>query len=172
MSLHPFYESYMMLCLCSSGQDVQRASVIVNLPNLVRQNPAETFRRVVPKVRVWKSDPTAFHSSLPWQSGHDPLLWWSLLAVSQGDQRLLCSLTGSVARSRGGHAARRSRLFPHRPSGRHRSHPDAHTLDPADRPPQLRPSGHRSGTVHFFNCYSYTKINNSNKQFFYVIHII
>ncbi|CAB1343055.1 unnamed protein product, partial [Coregonus sp. 'balchen'] len=34
-----------------SGQDVQRASVIINLPNLVRQNPAETFRRVVPKVR-------------------------------------------------------------------------------------------------------------------------
>uniref|UniRef100_A0A4W5NLI3 Protein phosphatase 4 regulatory subunit 4 n=1 Tax=Hucho hucho TaxID=62062 RepID=A0A4W5NLI3_9TELE len=38
--------------LLSSGQDVQRASVIINLPNLVRQNPAETFRRVVPKVRV------------------------------------------------------------------------------------------------------------------------
>ncbi|XP_076129287.1 serine/threonine-protein phosphatase 4 regulatory subunit 4-like, partial [Alosa pseudoharengus] len=38
--------------LLSSGQDVQRASVIVNLPTLVRQNPAETFRRVVPKVRV------------------------------------------------------------------------------------------------------------------------
>ncbi|XP_063078615.1 serine/threonine-protein phosphatase 4 regulatory subunit 4 isoform X5 [Engraulis encrasicolus] len=37
--------------LLSSGQDVQRASVIVNLPTLVRQNPAETFRRVVPKVR-------------------------------------------------------------------------------------------------------------------------
>ncbi|XP_026854732.2 serine/threonine-protein phosphatase 4 regulatory subunit 4 isoform X2 [Electrophorus electricus] len=37
--------------LLSSGQDVQRASVIVNLPSLVRQNPAETFRRVVPKVR-------------------------------------------------------------------------------------------------------------------------
>ncbi|XP_061117813.1 serine/threonine-protein phosphatase 4 regulatory subunit 4 isoform X6 [Conger conger] len=37
--------------LLSSGQDVQRASVVVNLPNLVRQNPAETFRRVVPKVR-------------------------------------------------------------------------------------------------------------------------
>ncbi|KAG9336566.1 hypothetical protein JZ751_002913, partial [Albula glossodonta] len=35
--------------LLSSGQDVQRASVVVNLPNLVRQNPAETFRRVVPK---------------------------------------------------------------------------------------------------------------------------
>lgn len=34
------------------GQEVQRASVISNLPNLVRQNPAETFRRVVPKVRV------------------------------------------------------------------------------------------------------------------------
>uniref|UniRef100_A0A673KEL2 Serine/threonine-protein phosphatase 4 regulatory subunit 4-like n=1 Tax=Sinocyclocheilus rhinocerous TaxID=307959 RepID=A0A673KEL2_9TELE len=37
--------------LLSSGEDVQRASVIINLPNLVRQNPAETFRRVVPKVR-------------------------------------------------------------------------------------------------------------------------
>uniref|UniRef100_A0A3Q3NEC8 Protein phosphatase 4, regulatory subunit 4 n=1 Tax=Labrus bergylta TaxID=56723 RepID=A0A3Q3NEC8_9LABR len=33
-------------------QEVQRASVISNLPILVRQNPAETFRRVVPKVRV------------------------------------------------------------------------------------------------------------------------
>ncbi|XP_066550209.1 serine/threonine-protein phosphatase 4 regulatory subunit 4 isoform X3 [Amia ocellicauda] len=37
--------------LLSSGQDIQRASVVINLPNLVRQNPAETFRRVVPKVR-------------------------------------------------------------------------------------------------------------------------
>ncbi|XP_048852844.1 serine/threonine-protein phosphatase 4 regulatory subunit 4-like [Brienomyrus brachyistius] len=37
--------------LLSSGQEVQRASVVMNLPNLVRQNPAETFRRVVPKVR-------------------------------------------------------------------------------------------------------------------------
>uniref|UniRef100_A0A3Q0TA55 Protein phosphatase 4 regulatory subunit 4 n=1 Tax=Amphilophus citrinellus TaxID=61819 RepID=A0A3Q0TA55_AMPCI len=34
------------------GQEVQRVSVISNLPSLVRQNPAETFRRVVPKVRV------------------------------------------------------------------------------------------------------------------------
>ncbi|XP_054474860.1 serine/threonine-protein phosphatase 4 regulatory subunit 4 [Anoplopoma fimbria] len=37
--------------LLSVGQEVQRASVISNLPSLVRQNPAETFRRVVPKVR-------------------------------------------------------------------------------------------------------------------------
>ncbi|XP_076021395.1 serine/threonine-protein phosphatase 4 regulatory subunit 4 isoform X2 [Genypterus blacodes] len=37
--------------LLSLGQEVQRASVISNLPSLVRQNPAETFRRVVPKVR-------------------------------------------------------------------------------------------------------------------------
>nr|XP_015206150.1 PREDICTED: serine/threonine-protein phosphatase 4 regulatory subunit 4 isoform X1 [Lepisosteus oculatus] len=37
--------------LLSSGQDVQRASVVISLPSLVRQNPAETFRRVVPKVR-------------------------------------------------------------------------------------------------------------------------
>lgn len=38
--------------IASVGQEVQRASVISNLPSLVRQNPAETFRRVVPKVRV------------------------------------------------------------------------------------------------------------------------
>ncbi|XP_029985028.1 serine/threonine-protein phosphatase 4 regulatory subunit 4 isoform X2 [Sphaeramia orbicularis] len=37
--------------LLSFGQEVQRVSVISNLPSLVRQNPAETFRRVVPKVR-------------------------------------------------------------------------------------------------------------------------
>ncbi|XP_029352882.1 serine/threonine-protein phosphatase 4 regulatory subunit 4 isoform X2 [Echeneis naucrates] len=37
--------------LLSIGQEVQRVSVISNLPSLVRQNPAETFRRVVPKVR-------------------------------------------------------------------------------------------------------------------------
>ncbi|CAI5684922.1 unnamed protein product [Oreochromis niloticus] len=37
--------------LLSVGQEVQRVSVISNLPSLVRQNPAETFRRVVPKVR-------------------------------------------------------------------------------------------------------------------------
>ncbi|XP_069772280.1 serine/threonine-protein phosphatase 4 regulatory subunit 4 isoform X3 [Narcine bancroftii] len=35
----------------SSGQDVQRTSVIVNLPNLMRQNTSETIRRVVPKIR-------------------------------------------------------------------------------------------------------------------------
>ncbi|XP_068454819.1 serine/threonine-protein phosphatase 4 regulatory subunit 4 [Clinocottus analis] len=37
--------------LVSVGQEVQRLSVISNLPSLVRQNPAETFRRVIPKVR-------------------------------------------------------------------------------------------------------------------------
>ncbi|XP_032883601.1 serine/threonine-protein phosphatase 4 regulatory subunit 4 isoform X3 [Amblyraja radiata] len=35
----------------SSGQDVQRTSVVVNLPNLMRQNTPETLRRVVPKIR-------------------------------------------------------------------------------------------------------------------------
>ncbi|XP_021057861.1 serine/threonine-protein phosphatase 4 regulatory subunit 4 isoform X3 [Mus pahari] len=37
--------------LLSAGQDVQGASVIANLPFLMRQNPAETLRRVLPKVR-------------------------------------------------------------------------------------------------------------------------
>uniref|UniRef100_A0A1A8LLD8 Protein phosphatase 4, regulatory subunit 4 n=2 Tax=Nothobranchius pienaari TaxID=704102 RepID=A0A1A8LLD8_9TELE len=37
--------------LLSVGQEVQKACIISNLPTLVRQNPAETFRRVVPKVR-------------------------------------------------------------------------------------------------------------------------
>ncbi|XP_074145806.1 serine/threonine-protein phosphatase 4 regulatory subunit 4 isoform X1 [Sminthopsis crassicaudata] len=37
--------------LLSSGQDVQGTSVVANLPFLMRQNPAETLRRVLPKVR-------------------------------------------------------------------------------------------------------------------------
>ncbi|ELK27054.1 Serine/threonine-protein phosphatase 4 regulatory subunit 4, partial [Myotis davidii] len=35
----------------SAGQDIQGTSVIANLPFLMRQNPAETLRRVLPKVR-------------------------------------------------------------------------------------------------------------------------
>ncbi|XP_012912892.2 serine/threonine-protein phosphatase 4 regulatory subunit 4 isoform X2 [Mustela putorius furo] len=37
--------------LLSAGQDIQGTSVIANLPFLMRQNPAETLRRVLPKVR-------------------------------------------------------------------------------------------------------------------------
>ncbi|XP_069064340.1 serine/threonine-protein phosphatase 4 regulatory subunit 4 isoform X2 [Pleurodeles waltl] len=37
--------------LLSSGQDIQGTSVVANLPVLIRQNPAETLRRVVPKIR-------------------------------------------------------------------------------------------------------------------------
>ncbi|XP_066199129.1 serine/threonine-protein phosphatase 4 regulatory subunit 4 isoform X2 [Saccopteryx leptura] len=37
--------------LLSAGQDIQGTSVIANLPSLMRQNPAETLRRVLPKVR-------------------------------------------------------------------------------------------------------------------------
>ncbi|XP_030070820.1 serine/threonine-protein phosphatase 4 regulatory subunit 4 isoform X2 [Microcaecilia unicolor] len=37
--------------LLSSGQDVQGTSVVANLPVLIRQNPVETIRRVVPKIR-------------------------------------------------------------------------------------------------------------------------
>ncbi|XP_045143749.1 serine/threonine-protein phosphatase 4 regulatory subunit 4 isoform X2 [Echinops telfairi] len=37
--------------LLSAGQDIQGTSVIANLPCLMRQNPAETLRRVLPKVR-------------------------------------------------------------------------------------------------------------------------
>lgn len=36
----------------SSGQDIQGTSVVANLPVLMRQNPAETLRRVLPKIRV------------------------------------------------------------------------------------------------------------------------
>uniref|UniRef100_A0A8C5SB37 Serine/threonine-protein phosphatase 4 regulatory subunit 4 n=1 Tax=Laticauda laticaudata TaxID=8630 RepID=A0A8C5SB37_LATLA len=35
----------------SSGQDIQGTSVVANLPVLMRQNPTETLRRVLPKVR-------------------------------------------------------------------------------------------------------------------------
>ncbi len=41
-----YYITSHISILFSSGEDVQRASVIINLPILVRQNPAETFRRV------------------------------------------------------------------------------------------------------------------------------
>ncbi|KAM3918825.1 serine/threonine-protein phosphatase 4 regulatory subunit 4 isoform 2-T2 [Leptodactylus fuscus] len=37
--------------LLSSGQDIQGTSVVANLPVLIRQNPSETLRRVVPKIR-------------------------------------------------------------------------------------------------------------------------
>ncbi|XP_027426847.1 serine/threonine-protein phosphatase 4 regulatory subunit 4 isoform X1 [Zalophus californianus] len=37
--------------LLSAGQGIQGTSVIANLPFLMRQNPAETLRRVLPKVR-------------------------------------------------------------------------------------------------------------------------
>ncbi|XP_068408837.1 serine/threonine-protein phosphatase 4 regulatory subunit 4 isoform X2 [Eschrichtius robustus] len=37
--------------LLSAGQDIQGASVIANLPFLMRQNPTETLRRILPKVR-------------------------------------------------------------------------------------------------------------------------
>ncbi|KAM8782188.1 serine/threonine-protein phosphatase 4 regulatory subunit 4 isoform 1-T1 [Rhynchonycteris naso] len=37
--------------LLSAGQDIQGTSVMANLPFLMRQNPAETLRRVLPKVR-------------------------------------------------------------------------------------------------------------------------
>ncbi|XP_076777419.1 serine/threonine-protein phosphatase 4 regulatory subunit 4 isoform X2 [Arvicanthis niloticus] len=37
--------------LLSAGQDIQGTSVIANLPFLMRQNPTETLRRVLPKVR-------------------------------------------------------------------------------------------------------------------------
>ncbi|KAH0620401.1 hypothetical protein JD844_020809 [Phrynosoma platyrhinos] len=41
----------MYLFLTSSGQDIQGTSVVASLPVLMRQNPAETLRRVLPKVR-------------------------------------------------------------------------------------------------------------------------
>ncbi|XP_025062063.1 serine/threonine-protein phosphatase 4 regulatory subunit 4 isoform X5 [Alligator sinensis] len=37
--------------LLSSGQDIQGTSVVANLPVLMRLNPAETLRRVLPKIR-------------------------------------------------------------------------------------------------------------------------
>lgn len=104
-----------------------------------------------------KSCCVSFFSALTIRTWSTWSIWYHpqrLLAISQGDQTklhsrifFLCSLTGSAARGRSGYAARRSRLFPHRSPGWHRPHPDAHTLNPADRPPQLRPPGHRSETA-------------------------
>ena len=37
---------------CSSGQEVQRISVIQSLPKLLHDNSADALRRVVPRVKV------------------------------------------------------------------------------------------------------------------------
>ncbi|XP_038401551.1 serine/threonine-protein phosphatase 4 regulatory subunit 4 isoform X2 [Canis lupus baileyi] len=54
--------------LLSAGQDVQGTSVIANLPFLMRQNPAETLRRVLPKVRCLPRS-MRMHTYLPREYG-------------------------------------------------------------------------------------------------------
>uniref|UniRef100_A0A803XQC8 Serine/threonine-protein phosphatase 4 regulatory subunit 4 n=2 Tax=Meleagris gallopavo TaxID=9103 RepID=A0A803XQC8_MELGA len=50
--LHEEYHAKVTCCSAGdSGQDVQGTSVVANLPVLMRQNPAETLRRVLPKIR-------------------------------------------------------------------------------------------------------------------------
>ncbi|XP_037359875.2 serine/threonine-protein phosphatase 4 regulatory subunit 4 isoform X2 [Talpa occidentalis] len=47
----PFWKLTAGNIINCAGQDIQGTSVIANLPFLMRQNPAETLRRVLPKVR-------------------------------------------------------------------------------------------------------------------------
>ncbi|XP_043346177.1 serine/threonine-protein phosphatase 4 regulatory subunit 4 isoform X1 [Muntiacus reevesi] len=54
--------------LLSAGQDIQGTSVIANLPLLMRQNPAETLRRVLPKVRCLPRS-MRMHTYLPREYG-------------------------------------------------------------------------------------------------------
>ncbi|XP_066132631.1 serine/threonine-protein phosphatase 4 regulatory subunit 4 isoform X4 [Saccopteryx bilineata] len=54
--------------LLSAGQDIQGTSVIANLPSLMRQNPAETLRRVLPKVRCLPRS-MRMHTYLPREYG-------------------------------------------------------------------------------------------------------
>uniref|UniRef100_A0ABI7XWX1 Protein phosphatase 4 regulatory subunit 4 n=1 Tax=Felis catus TaxID=9685 RepID=A0ABI7XWX1_FELCA len=63
--------------LLSAGQDIQGTSVIANLPFLVRQNPAETLRRVLPKVRGGNFDSLIYHGTprtcnSAWQTNRHP----------------------------------------------------------------------------------------------------
>uniref|UniRef100_A0ABI7XWT4 Protein phosphatase 4 regulatory subunit 4 n=1 Tax=Felis catus TaxID=9685 RepID=A0ABI7XWT4_FELCA len=66
--------------LLSAGQDIQGTSVIANLPFLVRQNPAETLRRVLPKVRRKAEVDLTQTRRRPCEGGGD----WSDVATSQG----------------------------------------------------------------------------------------
>ncbi|XP_074853576.1 serine/threonine-protein phosphatase 4 regulatory subunit 4-like [Carettochelys insculpta] len=65
--------------LLSSGQDIQGTSVVANLPVLMRQNPAETLRRVLPKIRCnyWnvnkEEEKTWVHQNFHITSVHDDL---------------------------------------------------------------------------------------------------
>ncbi|XP_036061935.1 serine/threonine-protein phosphatase 4 regulatory subunit 4 isoform X3 [Onychomys torridus] len=54
--------------LLSAGQDIQGTSVIANLPFLMRQNPTETLRRVLPKVRYLPRS-TRMHTYLSQEYG-------------------------------------------------------------------------------------------------------
>ncbi|TKS65102.1 Serine/threonine-protein phosphatase 4 regulatory subunit 4 [Collichthys lucidus] len=99
--------------LLSVGQEVQRASVISNLPSLVRQNPAETFRRVVPKVRrccsacltvvsnAWLETLLLAINALPKetikQEVLNPLLYQSQLSHSLQARLASCRILGKVA---------------------------------------------------------------------------
>ena len=49
----------------SSGQEVQRISVITNLPDLLRDSHADCMRRVVPKVRVGITVPSHMYNHMP-----------------------------------------------------------------------------------------------------------
>jgi len=117
----------LILLLFSSGEDVQRASVIINLPFLVRQNPAETFRRVVPKVRVGQTMFLLLFGFEILLRLPDMCCLWMVI-----QNHTLLPPTGSASFSWGGYAACRSRIFPDRPPRWHCPHPDAHTLNLAD----------------------------------------
>ena len=52
IKLHVIHHSSAVFFYFSSGQEVQRISVITNLPDLLRDSHADCMRRVVPKVRV------------------------------------------------------------------------------------------------------------------------
>ncbi|XP_052594820.1 serine/threonine-protein phosphatase 4 regulatory subunit 4 isoform X4 [Peromyscus californicus insignis] len=65
--------------LLSAGQDIQGTSVIANLPFLMRQNPTETLRRVLPKVRCLPRS-TRMHTYL-----FIPRVWISHVFVQRCD---------------------------------------------------------------------------------------
>nr|DBA14694.1 TPA: hypothetical protein GDO54_005626 [Pyxicephalus adspersus] len=92
--------------LLSSGQDIQGTSVVANLPVLIRQNPSETLRRVVPKVRVsvsnaWLDTLLAVIDVLPKETiRHEilnPLVSKAQLSQTLQSRLTSCKILGKIA---------------------------------------------------------------------------
>ncbi|RMB98787.1 hypothetical protein DUI87_25006 [Hirundo rustica rustica] len=91
--LVPLASSKQLLLQRNSGQDIQGTSVVANLPVLMRQNPAETLRRVLPKIRIL-----------------NPLVSKAQLSQTLQSRLVSCKIMGKVANKFEAHIIKREVL--------------------------------------------------------------